>query len=147
MWAWCQGKVGRLNESFAEEPDIVRRCQLAAGTIFDSVYPAFKLGKMWLESPVDRFELIAHRVRVWLTDTYKSVERVARATEEALGEGLKAFPQDALASGADVFWLVSNYGAAQKAKENPLERLLRRLRTSENNACSSSSDGWHKTKA
>jgi hypothetical protein len=102
MWAWCQGKVGRIDDSFVEEPDIVRRCQLAAGTIFDSVYPAFKLGKMRLASPVDRFELIADRVRVSLPDTYKSVERVARATEEALGEGLKAFPQDAPASGADI---------------------------------------------
>jgi hypothetical protein len=52
---------------------------------------------------VDRFELIAHGVGVSLTDTYKAVERVARATEEALGESLKAFPQDATTSlGADV---------------------------------------------
>jgi hypothetical protein len=87
---------------FAEEPDILRRCQLAAGTLFQSDYPEFKLEKMWLASPVDRFELTAHGVSVSLTDTHKAVERVARAIEDALGEGLKAFPQEAPTSGADM---------------------------------------------
>jgi hypothetical protein len=87
---------------FEEEPDILRRCQLAAGTLFPSDYPEFKLEKMWLAPPVDRFELTAHGVRVSLTDTYEAVERVARATEEALGEGLKAVPQEAPTWGADV---------------------------------------------
>jgi hypothetical protein len=81
----------------------VRRCQLAAETIFTSVYSEFKLEKLWLASPVDRFELIAHSVGVSLTDTYKAVERVVRATEEALGESSNTFPQDATSSsGADV---------------------------------------------
>lgn len=39
------------------ELNIVRRCQLAAGTIFTSVYSEFKLEKLWLASPVDR---VAH---------------------------------------------------------------------------------------
>jgi hypothetical protein len=87
---------------FEEQPDIVRRCQLAAGTLFPSAGPAFKLEGVSLAPPVDRFELTAHGIRVSLTDTYEAVERVARSIEEALGEGLKALPQEAESSGSDL---------------------------------------------
>jgi hypothetical protein len=105
----------------------VRRCQLAAETIFTSVYSEFKLEKLWLASPVDRFELIAHSVGVSLTDTYKAVERVVRATEEALGESSKTFQRH---HRGQTFWRVSNYDSAQTTKEIPPE-LPRRVQTSE----------------
>jgi hypothetical protein len=88
---------------FEEEPNIMRCCQLAAGTIFSRVQPPTKPKGMWLTSPVDRVELTAHGVRVSLTDTHKAVARVARAIEEALGDGLEAFPQEVPKSGADIF--------------------------------------------
>jgi hypothetical protein len=80
---------------------------------------------------VDRFELIAHGVGVSLTDTYKAVERVARATEEALGESLKAFfLKMQRHHWGQTFWRVSNYDSAQTTKEIPPE-LPRRVQTSE----------------
>jgi len=87
---------------FEEKPDLVRQCRLAAGTLSPYFGPPTKLEKMWLTPPVDRVELTAHPISVSLTDTYKAVERVARALEEALQEAFKRLPKEAQPAGGGI---------------------------------------------
>ena len=87
---------------FEEQPDIVRHCRLAAGTLSPYFGPPTKLEKMLLTPPVDRLELTAHQISVSLTDTYKAVERVARALEEALQEAFKTLPKETQPAGGDI---------------------------------------------
>jgi hypothetical protein len=87
---------------FEEQPDIVRYCRLAAGTLSPYFGLPSKLEEMRLTPPVDRLELSAHGITVSLTDTYKAVERVARALEEALQEAFKTLPEDAQPAGGGI---------------------------------------------
>jgi hypothetical protein len=87
---------------FEEQPDIVRICRLAAGTLSPYFGPPTKLEKMWLTPPVDRLELTAHGISVSLTGTYQAVERVARALEEALQEAFKTLPKEAPPAGGGI---------------------------------------------
>jgi len=87
---------------FEDQPDIVRICRLAAGTLSPYFGPPTKLEAIWLTPPVDRLELTAHGISVSLTDTYKAVEQVARALEEALQEAFKTLPREAQPAGGGI---------------------------------------------